>query len=555
MNRRLIIGLYLLQAIHVYFAFPNHLVLQPTLFSFLAIILGLSPMLFFALRFQQGKAFFFGGVAGAIYLTIPAMMIIQSGRWPLFNWLVWLLIMILALVYYGCLTWMLSLLSRWRRSWFVGAAAVLLTSFEALRLLAAETWGVMPILMINPALALTGWTAWLQMTSIVGLTGPLFLISFLAAWLTWSVFEKLLKWERARDWLQIRLVMQPLNHQQYRWAMVSAGVIGIVMLGLLLWGTHQAQTTAFEQQQADMVVRPALVQTNRDIAKQTVWTYHTQYQAITDMRTLALEAVQQEVDFLIFSPNSFPGVLPESVKLWKDIQSVIREVQTPAIVGLLSVINRHYQYNTWFHLTSQGEVAEYYAKRYLRPFRDYLPMTPMVALIEKMTNSDFGRIKMFALPALKSYVAEETKAGKQEKIFNIYGNPVGIKLDDELLLPRLFREAVSQGAEVIMISNGLQRQDDQLVDAFLLSLARLRAIESRRCLGVVTSMGSAVFIDAVGQVLARSANRQKAILVQSLPLLTMQSLYVRWGELFRLIIFLAAAILIGLIARNYIKMR
>ena len=64
------------------------------------------------------------------------------------------------------------------------------------------------------------------------------------------------------------------------------------------------------------------------------------------------------------------------------------------------------------------------------------------------------------------------------------------------------------------------------------SMAVLRAVENRRSVVRAANTGISGFVDPVGDVVARTSLFEEAALTRSVPVMTTETIYTRWGDWF-----------------------
>lgn len=539
MKSRFFITLFSIQALHAFFAYPNALVLTPTGLSVYAIIIALIPLFFIAIRFYGPKSFWLGGLSGIILILPPNVNHMMLPEFPIVGFLFAVIMTAVAFLLFGAMVWLISLVNRHHRWLFVLAAASLFTSFEFIRPLVMATWNLAPLSGMVPGVTLLGLPPLVQMVAITGNSGAAFFLALIASWLVFMLYEKMLKSEKGREWLWIRLKVQPLSESDYRKASVSFVSVLSMMLTIIAMGNIEAGHIRHLQTSEELTIRPALVQTNYDISKELVWNRQTEYRVIKIIRELITKAKEQEADVLQFSGNTVPGYLPQSVQLWTDLQSIFKEVNLRAVLNMMS-LSENKRMNIWFYLDSQAEVKFHYVKRSCLAFYDSLPGAQALLWFSRITGMNINHHLIFIPPALQPAKNVAAVPGIEEKLFNIFGSLVALKVNEEIYEPHYFREAVLQGAEMFMLPQEFYHSNYILNDYQALAVARLRAVESRRWMGWIASMGFGAFIDALGEVKARSHYNQKDILVQTVPIITYKTFYAKYGEIFTCLIGLFA---------------
>lgn len=231
-------------------------------------------------------------------------------------------------------------------------------------------------------------------------------------------------------------------------------------------------------------------------------------------------------------------------------------------------------WNGVFLATPQGGVAaEFYAKRHLVPFGEYVPMRPVLGWLEKVVpvGGDFAEGDgpgLITLPLGKGW-AERENASR-----------VGALICYEDIFPSLARASVAAGAEVLIVqtNNGWFGEGAAAYQHAAHSV--LRAVETRRPVLRAGNSGWSGWIDECGAIRAVLTKDAETGVIRTEPaerggaskgagtvyfrggatlavtrdarFLGVQTLYVRWGDWF---VAVSAALALGtwaLLRRPYV---
>lgn len=546
MKKRYLFLMFALQGLYAYFAWPNNTFVQPTWFSFVSFLLCMIPFMFITLRYHGRKALLWGGLSGLAIIMPPAFFLTQMEYFPGIAWMIYGLLGVILFVMYGLTAWLAGWINQRYRWAFVLVMPALLVTQEFVRISLSQSLWLSPPPSIFFAIPMAGILPLAQMASLTGIYGPAFLGLLISAITVLVIYDKLLGWEKARGWLGLRPKVQPLTSEERHKAMGLGIGLSVLMALLVMFGNLDAGKAASRQAQSDAVIRPAFLQTNHDVSMEKRWNRGTEYRVTRMLREMALEAASQKADVLVLTENALPGFLPDSVNLWYDLKSIFAEVHMPAMLGLLSTSEDLRNYNVWYYVDQNGHILNFYIKRYLTPFGEYLPMRRLLDLLSYVYNRLTHRgLNLHALSSPREDIYDLNR-GQQEKIFNMVGVKVSPKVCAEVFFSSFFRQAVKKGCEVFFCpsaNNWFRKPTDYYLHVIN---ARFRAIETRRWVAKNASMGGTVVIDALGLVRKSTPYLTKSVLVTDIPAMEGKTVYVRIGDVFAWLCLLVVALFIGL---------
>ena len=170
-------------------------------------------------------------------------------------------------------------------------------------------------------------------------------------------------------------------------------------------------------------------------------------------------------------------------------------------------------YNSAYLFKPTGEISGRYDKQHLVPFGEYVPFSDYLPLpgplVENIGN--FSR-------------------GMPGRPLACKDGAVGVLICFESIFPELAREWTANGANLLVnITN----------DAWFgrssapwqhLSMSVFRALENRRSLARSANTGISAFVDPLGRITATSPLFQPFYLVEDVPLLQTETMFVRFGH-------------------------
>ncbi len=187
-------------------------------------------------------------------------------------------------------------------------------------------------------------------------------------------------------------------------------------------------------------------------------------------------------------------------------------------------------YNTLSLVNRDGSLHEnVYYKRHLVPFGEYVPIKPVIDTL---------------LPFMGDLVLmNEFTAGTDSEIFDTEHGRLGTLICFDSIYEELARDAVSDGAEILIISTNDSWFDDSIALYQHNAQAILRAMENGRYVLRCANTGISSVITDKGDVIASLAPNVEGVITESVPLYGYQTLYTVIGNLF---IYLLIASLLAL---------
>ncbi|MEW6517136.1 MAG: nitrilase-related carbon-nitrogen hydrolase [candidate division FCPU426 bacterium] len=531
----------LVQALMAFLAYPTPLLMKPNPVSALLLPLALAPVFLFVLLYRGRQAFLWTGLSVAAVVLLPTFHLTQISLFPVTGALLWLLTLALTFLLGGAYGSLGAFIFR-RLPWsFSLSAPVLLCGEEFGRVLLSEVFSLVPPPSFTLSLPLAGWPPLIQMSAFTGLYGPALMVFFVGAVLAQVAAEFLAR----AGWIKPDLV---LTAPQRRLAGLVSVAVAAGLLFLAVLGNADAMRFSRLQKEAQRVIRPALLQSQFDPSQAPEWGPPQRGFALRTYRQMCYEAVAKQAQVLVFTENALPLTLPGEQQAWQHLCGIFRETGLPAFVGLITTVGDEETYNVWYLISAQGEMEDHYIKRYLTPFGEYLPLRGLVDAVlggvNALLNTSYKIFRITAIPN-DHY---DLGAGREEKVFAVAGARVSLKVCTETTIPRFFRQAVNQGAEVFFSPRAVNWFKTP-VDWYLnMEACSFRAVESRRWIGLVASMGAAATVDALGVVRSETPYGIRAVDVPTLPLLDGLTFYARFGDLFAWLCVLVILLLVAFAA-------
>lgn len=246
-------------------------------------------------------------------------------------------------------------------------------------------------------------------------------------------------------------------------------------------------------------------------------------------------AVNHHSDVIIWPETVIPLHLSLTPNYLRALAQLIHEIKTPMIIGAPDVQKRdsgNAVLNAAFLLNTEGKVADFYAKKHLVAFGEFIPFG---GILDKI----FPNLRtQFSLPE------DLTPGANFNPLEPKQGLRLGVNICFEDIMPYVSREFIRNGANVLctITNDGWYPQSAERAQHF--ANAIFRAVENR-CYFVRTgNYAQAVLIDPLGRVVDFLKNRpaqtfdpmsaEDGILNVTIPIPREQKLsfYTRYGDVF-----------------------
>lgn len=340
----------------------------------------------------------------------------------------------------------------------------------------------------------------LQTASLVGVTG----LTVLAAAVNAGLAAGVIAWRRRRP-LPVPLIVGAVA------IVVAMGMFGKARLGAVDTGGPSMRVALLQPN-----VNEGLADLTREPKESILQRFHD----------LEREAMAQGADVIVWPEGSFPTRgLARDMQSFKSVKLVPPDVTPPqvSIVGASAVGSKpgptgkriHMRHNSGFVVDQELKVRGRFDKTHLVPFGEYVPWP-------------FGGIVRQFIP-----LGSLTPGDHLEPItVEVDGRPakVGITVCYEGVFPEIARTLANNGAT--MIAN---LTDDRwygvsgMATQHLLMYA-LRAVETGRPILRATNTGISAWIDTRGGIHKATGMYVEALVVDDVPVATIDTLYLALGD-------------------------
>ena len=261
--------------------------------------------------------------------------------------------------------------------------------------------------------------------------------------------------------------------------------IGLLALWLGGWGLGQIDWSW----PAGEPVRISMIQGN--IEQKQKWLPETLDQTLQLYAERSVD-VAKDSDIIIWPETAIPLFYEDLDPVFKAaLQDQAQQSQTDYLIGAPSGSweQRIFYNGVWaVNAEPNASAGEFYQKRRLLPFGEYLPLRFVFDLFHRFVD----------IP-----MADFTPGADKQVLLQAAGHPVGVSICFEAAFGSEIRRALPAAELLVNVSNDGWFADSLAPDQHL-QIARMRAIEFARPMARATNTGISVLIDERGQILKQS---------------------------------------------------
>ncbi|HEY3277386.1 MAG TPA: apolipoprotein N-acyltransferase [Syntrophorhabdaceae bacterium] len=476
------------------------LIQPPISLSFLAFF-ALIPLLYSIDRENLGRSFMAGCATGIVsFLGLLYWIIVAVHKYGKINiYLAFLILMLLICylaLYTGCFALAVAFCEKRLSIPFYLCAPALWVLFEYGRgsLLTGFPWSFLAHSQHN----------FLPLIQVISLTGAYF-ISFLI--------------------VAVNCILYGLWRRQ-RVSPIFIGITALLFAGSIGYGFIRMQGAG------EGTLKAVIVQGN--IKQDVKWdeafklnTIRTYYQATV--------GAGMGADLVVWPETAMPLIFDAEPYVKSHIGTLPVLTGARLLFGAISRDDGGRYYNSAYVLGKNGQEDGIYSKGHLVPFGEYTPLRNYLPFLEKLSVQ----------------IGEFFGGASHGPIRSGMGN-VGVLICYEGIFPYITREAVEQGAQVLVNITNDAWYDRTSAPYQHLAFYVFRAIESDRFVLRAANTGISGVIDPRGRIHGRTSLFEPAVVTQGFDLRDSKTFYVRYGDYFVIItaLFLACAVAARLIMRR-----
>ena len=315
-----------------------------------------------------------------------------------------------------------------------------------------------------------------------------------------------------------------LKKQNWRQHIVTGKTAGSVFLvGILLlsitffYGEWRLATVRRDMAKAPKI-RAAVIQGN--IAQDVKWNPAFQNASVETYLHLSENAALETPELIVWPETATPFYLFRNAGLTQRIQEGIKAADASFIIGSPSAEedkNGMHYYNSAYLISPEGTLLGKYDKAHLVPFGEYVPCQKWLPFVSRIVTAigDFS-------------------AGQSGAVISSPAGRLGVQICYEMIFPSLSRLAAKNQADLLVNITNDAWFGRSSAPYQHFSMAVLRAVENRRSVVRAANTGISGFVDPVGTVVTRTPLFEEAALTRSIPVMTAETVYTRWGDWFPL---------------------
>jgi len=297
---------------------------------------------------------------------------------------------------------------------------------------------------------------------------------------------------------------------------VSAIYVSIIFLlfaGSLIYGFKELS------QKEEGTVRTAIVQGN--IRQDVKWDEAFKIRTIRTYYQKTLEGAK-DADLIIWPETAMPFIFEDEIYANKYIKDLPVLLRSNLLFGTVSRDRAGKYHNSAYLIDKQSETVGVYSKVHLVPFGEYTPLVRYLPFLEKLTaaGGDF-------FPG-EGHQPLHTQIGN-----------IGMLICYEGIFPYITNETIRDGAQVLVNITNDAWYERTSAPFQHLAFYVFRAIETDRFLLRSANTGISAVIDPKGRIQAQTPIFVETVLRGSFSLKDTKTFYVRYGDYFIAILFVA----------------
>ncbi|MBU1161743.1 MAG: apolipoprotein N-acyltransferase, partial [Proteobacteria bacterium] len=259
-----------------------------------------------------------------------------------------------------------------------------------------------------------------------------------------------------------------------------------------------------------------IVQGNIDQAKK----WDPAFQKSSTMKYIHLSSLSKDLqpDLVVWPETATPFYFMHDTELSKLVLTGIHEIGADFLIGTPAFTlknNKIEYYNSAFLVDAVGNVNGRYDKTHLVPFGEYVPMKKWLPFVSKMVEGvgDFD-------------------TGEKGQTIRWQKSSIGILICYEIIFPALSRAMVQNNASLLVNITNDAWYGRSSAPYQHFSMSVFRAVENRRSLVRAANTGISGFIEPSGRVIETTQIFKDAVITQKVPILQVETLYSRFGDVF-----------------------
>jgi apolipoprotein N-acyltransferase len=325
-------------------------------------------------------------------------------------------------------------------------------------------------------------------------------------------------------YLALKALVQGQRAQKTVGASLLAAWIGL-LAGIWLYGVKRVQAVDLL---AAAAPRPRLAVVQGNIDQNHKWDPAFQQATIAAYERLSRQAAASGAELVVWPETAAPFFYGHQTEPTRRVEQAIADIGVDVILGSPSVGLRGEEpvfFNSAFLVDHRGVVRGKYDKVHLVPFGEYVPLKRFLPFLGKMVEQvgDFSR-------------------GPAGHTLSWHDYGLGVLICYEIIFPTLSRSMVQNQAGILINMTNDAWFGRSSAPQQHLAMAVMRAVENRRSLARSANTGISGFIDPTGRIVLASNLFEEAALTWAAPVLSVKSVYTRWGDWLAWLCLVVAAV-------------
>jgi apolipoprotein N-acyltransferase len=303
------------------------------------------------------------------------------------------------------------------------------------------------------------------------------------------------------------------------WIALGAGPAGrrylaaAIVLVAAVWLFGALRLSRAELTAAGAPLRVGLVQGNVDQAEK--WDPRRAAEIFNSYLDLTRQAISRGAELVIWPESSTPFTFEEDRPQAELVREMARSADVEVLLGSTQIerTNPPRYFNAAFLVRPDGSTGAVYRKVHLVPFGEYVPLKS---------------IFFFAAPLVEA--VSDFTAGDGPVLLPLRGGAASTAICYEIVFPDLVRRSVVQGSQLLTTITNDAWFGRTVAPFQHFEQASMRAIENGRYLVRAANTGISGVVDPYGRTLASSGIYEPAVIVETVRLLSVRTVYSRIGD-------------------------
>lgn len=298
----------------------------------------------------------------------------------------------------------------------------------------------------------------------------------------------------------------------------KAILCGALAAGLLVGNLSYGLIARAVQSEPSETVTVAVIQGN--ISSHDKWSGNRLSKTKDTYADLTRKAASEGAELVLWPETVLPYALNYRTDLQAFLSGLAKECQITLAVGSFYRAESGEEYNALYFIDPDGTIREeYYAKRHLVPFGEYVPMEQLIAAL---------------IPPLAelSDLAGDLTAGEDTALLESEMGVLGSLICFDSIYEQLVIDSARDGAELFLVSSNDSWFYDSAAVYQHQSQSQLRAIESGKYFVRSANTGISTVIAPDGELLAWIDPLVEGYATAEVACITHQTLYTVIGNLF-----------------------